>query len=528
MISIRDLAVTAGFLARLPGFLRKPVSTAQARAILRRRLERRGADFLALLRRAVYAHPASPYRELLQRAGCEYGDLERLVAQDGVESALRTLYRSGVYLTVEEFKGRRPVTRHGATIPVDPWQLQDPDLTSHLVAQSSGSSGSRTPVSLDLAWVADEAVNRGLTLAARNGRTPRLAYWDVPGATLYSLLGYAKCGAPPLRWFSPVDLATPGLHPRDRWSARAIRWGSRLAGVPLPRAEHVPVDDPLPIARWMAGLLEAGATPLLLTYSSPAVRLCQAALAAGLDLRGAELYLYGEPLTSARLAVIRRAGAQALPLYAATETGRIGDACLAPGAADDIHFFHDLHALIQPGADAPRPGLPPEALLLSSIRPRAPLVLLNVSLGDQAVVEKRACGCPLDALGWTTHLHTIRSYEKLTAGGMTFLDADVVRVLEEVLPGRFGGAPTDYQILEEEADGGEARVRLLVHPAVGPLDSDTVAQVFLEALGAGSGPERIMGIVWRDARLLQVERRPPRTTTSGKILHLLRERPPSA
>ncbi len=71
-------------------------------------------------------------------------------------------------------------------------------------------------------------------------------------------------------------------------------------------------------------------------------------------------------------------------------------------------------------------------------------------MGDQAVVSERACGCPYQQLGWTTHLHGIRSFEKLTAAGMTFLDTDVIRVLEEVLPGRFGGIPSDYQLVEEE------------------------------------------------------------------------------
>jgi hypothetical protein len=91
-------------------------------------------------------------------------------------------------------------------------------------------------------------------------------------------------------------------------------------------------------------------------------------------------------------------------------------------------------------------------------------------MGDQAIVVQRACGCPLEQLGWVTHLHTIRSYEKLTGGGMTFLDTDVIRVLEEELPARFGGTPTDYQLLEEEADDGQPRLQLLVHPRVGPLN----------------------------------------------------------
>jgi hypothetical protein len=123
-------------------------------------------------------------------------------------------------------------------------------------------------------------------------------------------------------------------------------------------------------------------------------------------------------------------------------------------------------------------------------------------------------------VGWTTHLHTIRSYEKLTAGGMTFLDADVIRVLEEVLPARFGGIPTHYQLVEGPADDGRPRVRLLVDPAVGDVDLDAVARAFLEAIGPGAGVERIMSTVWEDADLLRVERRAPLATTSGKVLHL--------
>lgn len=33
---------------------------------------------------------------------------------------------------------------------------------------------------------------------------------------------------------------------------------------------------------------------------------------------------------------------------------------------------------------------------------------------------------------------------------MTFLDTEVIRVLEEVLPARFGGSPTDCQLVEDD------------------------------------------------------------------------------
>jgi hypothetical protein len=148
------------------------------------------------------------------------------------------------------------------------------------------------------------------------------------------------------------------------------------------------------------------------------------------------------------------------------------------------------------------------------------MILLNLSLGDAATVEPRSCGCPLEKAGWSTHVHTIRSFEKLTAGGMAFLGTDVIRVLEDVLPRRFGGGPADYQLVEEEGGDGSARLRLLVHPDVGPLDPEAVGGALITALSNGSGAERVMGLAWREAALLRVERRIPLTTASGKLLHL--------
>jgi hypothetical protein len=515
-----DLGAGIRFLVRLPAFLRHPLTLGDADAILRRRLAAREADFLSLIHRRVYRHPGSPYRELLRLAGCEPGDLERLVRAEGVEGTLRTLYRQGVYLAVEELKGRRPIRRGGATIAWDPAGLRDPGSSARFAAQTSGSRGPRAPIAQDLSFLAELAVDRGLALAARGGRDWQAAYWDVPGGGLAAILVSAKAGTRPVRWFSPVDPALPGVHPRYRWSARLARWVSLGAGRGLPAPRHVSVNNPLPIAQWMASVLAQGATPFLTTYSSPAVRLCRAAAAAGVRLEGARIAVYGEPVTPARLAVIRSAGAEAIPVYVTMESGRVGDGCLAPQAADDVHLFHDCHAVIQPGPTGARPGLPAGALLLTSLRMTAPLTLLNASMGDQAVVSERACGCPLEALGWTTHLHTVRSYEKLTAGGMTFLDVDVIRVLEQVLPERFGGAPTDYQLVEATAENGNPRARLLVHPALGALDTEAVRRAFIGALGDGSGAERIMATVWGDADVLRVERRPPIVTASGKILHL--------
>jgi hypothetical protein len=518
-----ELRGAVRFFSRLPSFLRHPITSAEAHATLRRRRERREADFLALARRAVYEHATSPYRELLRLVGCEYGDLERLVGQDGVEGALGALYRRGVYLTVDEFKGRRPAIRGSRTIGVNPNLLRNSLASSHVPGRSSGSRSAGTVVAFDLDFVRTCGINSFLSLEARGGTDWLKADWEVPGVGgTFRLLKLSSFGSPVVRWFSHVD---PDTQARYRWSARGLRWAGRVAGTPLPAPQHAPLDAPLVIARWMVDTLRAAKTPYLHTFASSAVRLGQAAFDAGIDLRGAKCILMGEPTTAARLEAIRRSGAEAFPRYGSIEVGPVGYGCLAPEAPDDVHLFDDLHALIQPGSDAGVHGHLAHATFVTSLRPTAPFVMLNVSMGDQASVGSRRCGCPMERLGWTTHLHGIRSYEKLTSQGMTFLDTDVIRVLEEVLPGRFGGAPTHYQLLEEEDGDGRPVLRLLVHPAVGPVDSTAVVSTFLEALAPGRGGERMMSLVWRDAGLVSVERREPMTTTSGKILHLHVKKP---
>jgi hypothetical protein len=376
-------------------------------------------------------------------------------------------------------------------------------------------------VRIDVAWLRDRGVDALLALEARGGLGWRHAVWWVPGSAVLSIiLRYSLCGTPPVRWFSQVDPAAPALPSRYRWSARVLRWGSRLAGVPLPGPQYAPVDAPEAILRWIEAVRRAKQTPHVDTLPSSAVRLCLAARAAGLDLSGTRFTLAGEPLTPARWDVIERAGAEAATYYACAGVGILGFWCLRPTAIDEIHLAHDLCAVIQPeGADSPAtPSSHP--LFVTSLRPAAPFVLLNVALGDEAVLTRRACGCPLEALGWTIHLHDIRSYEKLTAAGVTFPDADVARALEQVLPARFGGAPTDYQLVEDEGSEGHPRLRLLVHPRVGPVDRRVVAEAFLGALADGGGAARVMQLVLRRAGVLEVERRSPMPTPSGKILHL--------
>jgi hypothetical protein len=526
-LSIGDLRLGCRFLRGLPGFLKHPWELDEARDAIRLRLERRGARFLAMMARAVYGNPVSPYRALLTHSGCTQGDLVRLVERDGVEGALQTLAREGVYLTVEELKGRRPVRRGGLTIDAGPDRLRNPGARGHLALRSGGSRGASAAMVVDLDFMRETNANHRVGLAARGGEKWVHAVWDVPGgAALIRVLRLTGIGAAPMRWFSQIDPADGGLHPRYRWAPRVLRWGSLVAGVPIPAPVHAPLSDPLPVVRWVADELGTGVVPHLVTTVSAGLRLVDAARAAGAALDGLEVTISGEPITEARLAVFRRAGVRATPSYGSSDTGTaMGYGCLQPSSPDEMHLFDDLFAVIQPDPEAVRPGLRRGALLFTSLGAAAPLILLNVTLGDQAVVVNRACGCEIERIGWTRHLHTVRSFEKLTVGGMNLLDEDLIWILDEMLPSRFGGSATHYQVIEEQGPDGQPRLRLLADPVVGPLDHDALADAFLEAISRGSGVDRITALTWKHGGMLTVERRAPESTRGDKILHLVSRSP---
>ena len=197
------------------------------------------------------------------------------------------------------------------------------------------------------------------------------------------------------------------------------------------------------------------------------------------------------------------------------EIGRIGMACGHPSTHDDVHIVSDKIAFLQKEI-ALAGGARVPALIMTTLLWSVPKVMLNVELGDYAVMSSPACGCLWETLGFTTQLHTIRSYEKLTSGGMHFVGADLIGLIEEVLPARFGGDPTDYQFVEQERDGLPI-VSLIVSPRVGPVVEADIQSTVLQVLGAHDLAHRMMAAFWRDGGTLQVVRREPHVTKAGKI-----------
>ncbi|MDX1644813.1 MAG: hypothetical protein R3244_10700, partial [Thermoanaerobaculia bacterium] len=115
------------------------------------RLARREEHFLAIAERAIYAHPGSPYRVLLAEAGCELGDLRRMVRADGLEETLENLREAGVWIRFEQFKGKQPLVVGGSERLLRQEDFYNPMVRRTLETYSSGSTGtrSRNPIDLD-------------------------------------------------------------------------------------------------------------------------------------------------------------------------------------------------------------------------------------------------------------------------------------------------------------------------------------------------------------------------------------------
>jgi len=150
MSTLRELRMYGRFMFGLPAFLRRRITVEQAEAALRLGLAERETNFLRLARRGIYGNPRSPYRKLLEMAGCTYGDLESSVRTKGLEPTLRALRAEGVYVTFEEYKGRQPLVRGGQTFEIDPHDFDNPLATRAYAGTTGGSTGAGTRVETDL------------------------------------------------------------------------------------------------------------------------------------------------------------------------------------------------------------------------------------------------------------------------------------------------------------------------------------------------------------------------------------------
>lgn len=522
MTVLADMKMYARFAWGPRSFLRHTLSLEEARATVRQRMSEREANFLRLLKRGIFGHPRSPYRALLKLANCENGDIQNMVRDRGLEATLRALREAGVYIAFEEFKGRTPIVRHGQVIPAQARDFDNPYLSHYYQAESGGTTGAGTRVMTDLDHLAAQAPHRMLADDAHGLLDVPTAIWFgiLPDAGLNIILGRARFGQVPQKWFSPVT--TQDLRPSLRYTlaTQYVVALGRLCGAAIPRPEPVRLDQAAVVAHWAAEMLKSHGACVIRGYVSKALRVCIAAREESLDLTGATFTGGGEPPTPAKVQEITRTGARWVPSYYFSEAGPVALGCARPADGNDLHFLKDTLGLIQYPRQVPGSDITVDAFHFTSLLPTAPKLMLNVETDDYGVIEKRSCGCPLEREGFTEHIRHVHSFAKLTSEGMTLVGSDMVRILEQVLPARFGGGPQDYQLLEQEDDQGITRLSLLVSPKIKIADEGAVIEVVLEALGRSSSSADLARAVWSQARTLTVKRMEPVWTARGKLMPL--------
>lgn len=519
----RGLPTYVRFARSLRGFLGDPLTLEEARERIRRQLDEREERFLRVVQRGVYEHAKSPYLPLLREARCEFGDLRDAVRRRGLEGALLDLRRAGVYVTFEQFKGREPIVRPGVELHPSDRDFGNPFLEPHYYSETGGSTGAGTRIPHELGHLAAQAVAEMITDHAHDVLDGPRAVWRgiLPdGSGINTILRSARYGRTLDRWFA---------HELPRWRGVASKYVlatygaiamGRAHGVRIPWPERVRLDEAHVVARWMERALRESGRCLVCTIASRALRVCVAAQTEGIDLTGATFRVGGEPFSPAKHAGVERTGARAYATYGFVEIGRIGMGCPRPLEPNDVHLVTTMCALVQHARELPDSGVEVPTLVFTSLSPAGPKILLNAECDDSGVVETRHCGCPLEELGLTTHLRRMRSFRKLTTEGVSILGSDMERILEEVLPSRFGGSPIDYQLLEVEDADGRTRLDLLVSPSVRIDDESVVVNVILEELEKTSAAARAGSSVWAQARAIRLRRAEPRRTPRGKLMNL--------
>jgi hypothetical protein len=341
------------------------------------------------------------------------------------------------------------------------------------------------------------------------------------GSGIDNTLKLSSWGRPPQKWFTPLgpyDMDPSALKYRLATLLTVII--AKLVGVRLPWPQEVKVEEADVVARWTFDALSKHGACLVLAPASRALRVCVAAREAGLDLTGAIFRIAGEPISSAKVRGIERSGARVFTTYGFAELGRVGMGCSRPIDASDVHLSKSICAMIPHHRLVPGTDISVPAFNFTSILPTAPKILLNTESDDYGVIENRTCGCPLEELGLTEHLREIRSFQKLTGEGVSLVASEMVNVLEEVLPARFGGSPLDYQLLEEEDDEGFTRVSLLVHPSLQIRDNQEVVDVVLSAMSKSSAMADTARNIWEQSNTFRVRREKPVWTGRGKLMSL--------
>lgn len=508
--------ITAG----VSDYVRRPQPASREQAI-RDQLETREKGWLELVRRAVFERQGHPYEQLFRMAGCEYGDLEKTVLSDGLEEALAQLHRAGVYVTHDEFKGKKPIERSGREIDRGDSPFENPFASGWLETRSSGSRSGGTTSAVNTAQMLHREAYYHLSFLEW-GFYQRVNFAVRPilpsGAGINSNLGYARNRCDVARWFAIGGHEYNSLHYRLLTSY--LVGLARMHGIRMPYPSFLPPNDFTPVARAMAKHQSEGRSCSVQGVASTGVRVARAALDKGLDISKTLFVSSGEALTEPKRRVIESTGAEIRITYWISEIGPIGMSCNHM-TGSCVHLFSDSVAVVSHRRKAPFSDVDVNSLLFTTLLPESAHLLINVEMDDSGIIEKTSCDCQFSRVGLRHQIREIGSFGKLTGQGMTLVGSDIVQVLEEFLPGRFGGGPGDYQLVEQDGES-QTQLTLRVSSRATLASTEAVKEYFMKRLEACYGG-RLASRVWSHTNGFNVVQAEPISNRAGKVavLHLL-------
>ena len=481
-------------------------------------IRNREANFLKMAQ-AILRDPAHPYSQLFAIAGCTYADLEADVSRNGLESTLEALLREGVYLTLDEFRCRTEIvrgTRHITATMAD-WDRREGQGPLQMI--SSGSSGGRslrTRYSIESArlGLAGALLMRDEFADGRPAETVMI----LP--ILPSTIGLSACaachrlGSPTSAWFAIGGPLRRSAHYRALTAALVTRL--RLAGARVPHPAYLQENDFSPVAEFVAGRKRQGARVAMHGMVSSITRVAGAALDRGLDIRGSWAFVVGESLTDLKRDLIESAGIRVYPTYGTSDFGGIGGPCSQMTSGNCVHISRGSVALIgRPIENIWGDGEPVNSLHLTGLLPFHPRFLINVEIGDTGIIEPATCDCTYSRIGYVQQVREIAAISKICGQGSTLYARDIVQVLEEGLPARFGGRPGDYQLIEVEGVA-QTDLELRVHPRLAIASPQAVLESFLAQCRNTYGGALAVRL-WTESRGIRVETKSPVLASSGKF-----------
>jgi hypothetical protein len=250
---VAELRHGASFLGGLRPFLRGATDLPGYARRLEEELADREQTFASTLERAVFGNPGSPYRALFDWAGITAGDVAAELRSHGLDATLARLHDAGVRVTLDEFKGLRPIERPGLSLAVRAADFDNPAAGRRYRARTGGSSGRPRRLLVKLDLLEHEAAYHALLYAAAGVADRPMALWHPapPGAVgIKTALIQAKLGRPVARWFSQGPERGASRH---ALFTRATTAATALYGARIPAPEHTPTQAAGRVADWLAG-----------------------------------------------------------------------------------------------------------------------------------------------------------------------------------------------------------------------------------------------------------------------------------